>query len=186
MRHFIDIITERASPLTKTIEQQAAEVAIRLIDWGSGYGEQLVDEYKRDKDIDDEDDNTIKVDTSSLEFIAWLDDFFLYRVEGAYSEIEWLFKNNSLRCWRVITASRDWTPTNHIGVYWSWDEDASEAHWGSFSSDQVKWRIEALIPDASIDWPYTLGHNASTCYESEKEIRIYPNAHYDIVSVTQV
>lgn len=110
------------------------------------------------------------------------------RVADAAWEIESRIKGGIIRCWRVITAPADWQPQEgqHPGIYWSWDQDAAEAHWGSYRDDHVVWEITADIPESSIDKVMTLVMNAHPDYEEEREVRIFKDAPVEIVGVRRL
>lgn len=105
-------------------------------------------------------------------------------VQDAFGKIDWLFKGGKITVWREITAPANWTPeSGHPGIYWSWDEDAAEAHWGTHKDGEVKWLMMAEVTPAMIDWPATLCQNANPDYEDEKEIRLLPNVPVKVSKV---
>lgn len=108
------------------------------------------------------------------------------RVSDAFSEIDHRIRGGTIRCWRVITAPKDWVPSGHPGVYWSWDRDAAEAHWGNYSDGYVPWEITADIPSSSIDMTMSLVMNAHPDYEDEREVRIFKDAPVKIVSTRRL
>jgi hypothetical protein len=112
------------------------------------------------------------------EFKSKLKYWAIDRVEEAYWNIEQKMKGDTIRVYRVITAPPDWTPGDrHLGIYWSWDEHAAEAHWGEFGTGHVKWRLIADVTSRQIDWVSTLAANGSPDLENEKEITLRENVH---------
>jgi hypothetical protein len=111
----------------------------------------------------------------------WCEDA-VYQVAG---KLRSMIRGEHLRAWREITAGENWTPEQqHPGIYWSWDENAAEAHWGGHDHEghgPVTWKMEALLTTSQIDWPVTLTMNANPDYEEEKEVRILPNTPVQIV-----
>ncbi len=82
-------------------------------------------------------------------------------------------QQGKLPIWRMITAPADWTPdpNRHPGIYWCWDREAAEAHWGNDDND-VKWLLYAEADNQHINWPVTLSKNCMPDYEDEKEIEL--------------
>ena len=67
-----------------------------------------------------------------------------------------------------------------IGIYWSWDSKAADAHWGAGGH---KLLIEALVPMNAIDFKETA--LLSMDNEEECEVRLLHNKDIEIVDVTQ-
>ena len=80
---------------------------------------------------------------------------------------------NPLRLWREITTKSLETMRldADIGVYWSWDPRAAEAHWGD---DGRVWMLVAEVFPNQVDWPGTIWANLAS--PEEKEIRLKSNA----------
>lgn len=124
------------------------------------------------------------------DFKSLLNDWCENAVHEASWKITSRMKGENLRAWREITASENWTPEQqHPGIYWSWDEHAAEAHWGSSDHEghgSVTWKMEALLNSAQIDWPVTIVMNANPSYNDECEVRIKPNTPVQIVKYWRV
>lgn len=124
-------------------------------------------------------------DEESEEFKEHLKDWAVDRVDNAAGEVSYNIEGDSIRVWRVITAPRDWTPEGrHPGIFWSWDEDAAEAHWGQTGNFFVQWTLEAVVKTSDIDWPATLYQNAHPSFEEEKEIRLKEGTPVKLLSAT--
>lgn len=119
------------------------------------------------------------------DFDSWFRDWALERIEEKYHEIARIARNGKMRLYRVITAPANWQPdpNRHPGVYWSWDEDAAEAHWGDYSEGNVPWLITADVEIQHIDWETTLAMNADFSFEDEKEVRVHENCPLIIISI---
>ena len=115
---------------------------------------------------------------------AWCEN----RVAEVYYELEYMGRNGFIPAWRVVTAAETWKPADweHPGVYWSWDHDAAEAHWGEAQDGFKTWEMHADIPVGDIDWLITVMMNADPSYSEEKEIRVKQNAQIKIKSVVEV
>ncbi len=155
--------------------------------------EHLVQQYARENDIEFDDDGTglgdePNVDANSEEFKSWFINWIEEQVWDAWGNFAHLFDGDgNATLYRVITAPRDWTPGDrHPGIYWSWDEDAAEAHWGDFSDGQVKWRLTGVINMRDVDWTTTLSMNVQPDYKDEKEIRIKDGAPVKLMKVEQI
>ena len=68
-----------------------------------------------------------------------------------------------------------------LGIYWSWKEDAAQAHWGGHGEPVT---IHALVPFSSINPLYTLTLNLSPALgEDEAEIRLKPGAPLSVLGI---
>ena len=166
MRNLIRIV-ENQSRVSEIVIDKAAKLARRL-SWSEDGALDVFNTLRDAGYVGPE----YNVDTPEFTeaFVKWSKD----EVEASLDEITQLFKNDKLRVWREITAPVDWKPSGHPGLYWSWEKDAAEAHWGD--GEGVKWLLEATVTFDQIDWVETLGRNASTSYNDEKEIRVLASA----------
>jgi hypothetical protein len=161
------------------------DFAFRDIDWGGGGGATIMALYADDTDIDDENENDV---SDTPEFKEWFDGWAEDRAWDIWGDFSHLFDaQGNATLYRVITAPPDWTPGNrHPGIYWSWDKDAAEAHWGNFNNGHVKFRLAAKINSSVVDWVITLGMNIQPDYTDEKEIRIQENAPVEILKIERL
>jgi len=190
MRNWMNLIEHAASG------DQVAELVFQDMDWSSGNGDTVIADYLRNNSDDDDSDSDSdsdhefgelaeRVDIHSPKFKTWFTDW----VEEQYGEAEWEIQNKihdgRITLWRCITAPRDWKPdpSRHPGIYWSWDEQAADAHWGSFNNGQIKWMIEGSISEHDVDWLQTLAMNAQPSYQEEREVRIKEGADVKILRV---
>lgn len=192
MRTAINLVESNLSD--DTLDAVVDEVVKEFLSDEFQFGD-AVARYGRDEDIDGldvEDGFGDRPDQRHMAqdpgFRTWLKRNVVERVSEVYWEIESRVKGGTLIGYRVITAPTDfhYDGTRHPGIYWSWDDDAAEAHWGDFSAGMVSWKFTAKIPVASIDWQRTLVMSASPNYEEEKEIRLFDNAPLEVVSLEQV
>ena len=133
------------------------------------------------------DDPYDKSQDDTPEFHEFVKDWCHDKAGDAFYSISSKFNNGHIEAWRVITAPETWKVTDqHPGIYWAWDKNAADCHWGEFGNGQVKWRIHARIPETSVDWIATVIMNALLSYTEEREIRIYPDAPVEILDVERV
>lgn len=88
-------------------------------------------------------------------------------------------KNGYVKVFREITAPFDWPKKigeRGLGIYWSFDEERAEAHWGDFKDSSGLFLIEGWVKLEHVNWITTLVQNASPSYELEREIRVEENA----------
>lgn len=165
MRSLI-LLTEHSLP--ENTFRKAAQILTQNIDW-SGGGETvclMLRDY--DRSVTEED-----CDKGNRKFSRALKSWALDRVRDAFNEIDWRLRDGTITVWREITAPPDWKPSDkHLGIYWSWDKEAAEAHWGSFQNGHVKWLLTAEVSANAINWPATLAANGNPGYEEEKEIQL--------------
>jgi len=162
LREFVEFDRERVVQLTKA-----------NIDWSGGEGEQVIEQYCYDNDLDIEEDGE-NIDIDSPEFLDWFRGFVSDNYNDAEFAIENSFENGEITLWRAITAPRNWKPdpNRHPGIYWSWDFRAAEAHWGDFRDGSIVWILETKVHADAIDWEATLAQNAQPSYVEEKEVRL--------------
>jgi hypothetical protein len=162
--------------LDQSILDAAAKQLINDIDWSGGDGETVMHMIGHDPDDGD---------PSEDEIMAWAKE----RVEAAESNIEYRFKDGHLPIYRMITAPADWKsdPNRHPGIYWSWDETAADAHWGSFANGQVQWMLYAEVTADQINWVDTLAANGDASLgENEREITLYEHQPVKILKYWRV
>lgn len=186
MRRYIDILESflaESLPNPDNLADLDSIVSYTFsdIDWGGGSGEGIMQEYAEDFELSDDELNDI--DISSPQFKEWFSNWVEERVWDAWGNFSHLFdEQGNAILYRVITADPTWKPGDrHPGIYWSWDQDAAEAHWGSFGNGHVKFRMTARINSSVVDWTTTLAQNIQPDYEDEKEIRIKENAAVEIL-----
>lgn len=138
--------------------------------------------------IDDlKDENFVE----TKEFKEYYNHELLYWADNAIN----MFKNdviqldNTIPIWRELTVDKNWidhlnSRGKHLGIYWSWDKDAVEAHWGHNTKQKKKYVIESIINANHVDWKNTILLNMDpTLGKDEKEIRLYKNTPLEIVSL---
>ncbi len=172
MRKFINIVENNSNNI---IEDCYALLRPMLID-NSEFDH--IFQYRIDNDIDPYEDAASEDDIPE----DYIKGFWIDRIEETYHNITWLFKDGHHICYRMITAPETWTPNDKIGIYWSWDKEAADAHWGNFDSNNKKWLIKASISKDNVDWPITIVYNTLSSYQDEKEIRIIDDSKVKIIS----
>jgi hypothetical protein len=190
---------ERAS-IPTDIHDAVVEFTYDHIDWSSGTGERVEDEYREDMGIEDdsediEDDffkdftknNGSEVDHTTEEFKNWFSEY----VRGRYAEVEYelasRIKNGKIILYRAMAVPRGWKPNSrHLGIYWTWEEHSAEAYWQGREhiSDPVIVVLKGEVDENEVDWVATLGMNADPAYEEEQEVRLKPNAHINLLDYT--
>lgn len=119
-------------------------------------------------------DNDITEDSEHYnEFIY---DFFSSNIENVFDDVYYTLEHEPL-VYRSITVSEDWTIENlkdkNIGIYWSYDRDKAEPHWGYNKNKKEILIIGEIIYDDSVNIDETILLNlAPGLGEEEKEIRL--------------
>ena len=166
-----------------TAKQRASVVkmvAEDTIDWGGDDGEMMMEDFYHDFPAWRD-----KQETPKLIFNAWLKRWAERRIDDIIETLKSVATGESIRIWRVITAPKDWRPdTQSLGVFWSWDPTAAQAHWGNYAKGDVRWKIESAATPDQIDWPLTIALNAHPSFgEDEKEIRLRKGVRVPIVEL---
>lgn len=128
-----------------------------------------------------------------IEVITMLPEFEEYfkhqleeRFDDLYYDIE--IKNGEIVLYREMTVRRNWidvlakNPNSRIGMYWSFDKDAAEAHWGKFDREHRKVSIVIKLKEKYVDWMETF--SANLVMPEEKEITLYKNTPFKIIHIS--
>lgn len=101
-------------------------------------------------------------------------------IEDAIDNISSYIKNDgTIPVWRKMTVTDEWlkslpSTASRLGRYWSFEEDAAEAHWGGSEGNTIK--LKAVVPETYIDWQQTITANIDPAIgEDEKEITLFKN-----------
>lgn len=123
------------------------------------------------------------------QYAKFVKEYFRENIEN----FEWTIRRkllpgkSSILVYREIQAPKDWIQkgglTNRaLGIYWSWDESAAEAHWAGTGG--VNYLIKAEVALKDINWVATLAKNVDVSLgEEEKEIEINPYARVKLHGV---
>jgi len=147
----------------------------------------MMSRYSWDRGVDEE--------AIDLEDEATREDYEEYvtayasdRVDDALTELCWSIDEEEGRVsiWRSLTVPADFLDNGirdrPLGIYWSFNEDAAESHWGNFSDDRLEIVLHAVADINDIDWQTSLELNAHS--EEEKELRLKPTAIVHVISAT--
>lgn len=112
-------------------------------------------------------------------------------LEDLYNEAVWRVESglDGEECWRTILLPVTVDPTQHsgIGIYWAYEEDAAEAHWGGRGGRKVekqKVTFHGRIDEKYIDKIGTVLANCNLDIgEMEKEVRFHSGAPIYIYDV---
>lgn len=141
--------------------------------------------YKEENYLQDLDDDEIDEE----DFLNWLQYDTKFKIEELVDFYKReVIKNGRVTVWRRITVKESWLDHlakegKHLGVYWSWDPDAADTHWGDFSKKSTA-LIEAEVPENGVDWEETLVANIQPMMgDDEKEIKLHRGVPLKIISI---
>jgi len=128
---------------------------------------QLLDYFIEENDLDETKEDEIRSSSDFYNFIYnELEEHYITAHENIYDRID--DSVNKITIYRVITVQDNWI--NHLkkqgkrlGIYWSWDSDAAEAHWGD-SKRKNETIIEVDIDEKYVDWITTFKMNTHPIY----------------------
>lgn len=145
-----------------------------------------LENYISDNDLDDNNESEIEDSTEFNEYIEdILKDNFIEFKETIYDIID--DNTDKIKIYRSIRVDDNWlnhlkTQGKRLGIYWSWDYDGAESHWGDFNKkNEVV--IESEINEKYINWEETIYQNIHPNYQEEKEIRLFKNTPIIIKSI---
>jgi len=148
---------------------------LKILKQNNNY-EPFVNRFKYENNIEWNDE----IDENSKEFQDWLMNELSDRYYDVVRNIRSKIKpDNRIDIWRMMTVENGWVihlmkEGKHLGIYWSWEENAAEAHWGQSGNNRVL--IKSSIKEENIDWENTVALNMDiNIGEDEKEIRLFKN-----------
>lgn len=116
-------------------------------------------------------------------------DYFNDLIDDVLNEIYDVLENET-EIYRSIKVSNDWTVDNlgdsNLGVYWTYDKDLAEAHWGHNDKNKPKEVLivgEILNKDTVNIEETIMANMAPGLGEEEKEIRLIENKYILIKGV---
>jgi len=188
----------------KTVNNFLFEMAIEAVDIKDVVTKDLINQYLGDDFVLDlfcysfsnennldytklQEDEEFK---QSKEFRNWV----IYEIECKFHETRDKFKyeiidGNEITIWRKMKVEKNWLKHlekqgNRLGIYWSWDPDVAEPHWGyDIKGKEKEIMIESSIGIEYINWIETLRVNMHPLYEDEKEIRLFKNTPLKIIAI---
>jgi hypothetical protein len=125
-------------------------------------------------------------------FKKWLRYTVEYRIDDFIDSIQryYFTDNNEINIWRKMTVDQKWIDQllnpkisgQRVGRYWSFEEDAAEAHWGNFNDLEIK--LYSRIPEQYVDWTQTIEANIDLSIgDDEKEITLFKNTPIKILGL---
>ncbi len=140
-------------------------------------------DYKSSHNITDdeiEDEHGSEEDfMETEEFMDFVRELLEDRFEDVKYKIGQITKGGYITIFREMTVKPNWEKNlakhKRLGIYWSWDEGAAEAHWGSFGKGHKNILLITKVREKYVDWIDTLTVNIHPSYEEEKEIRLFKN-----------
>jgi len=145
--------------------------------------EYLIYQYMHEDYISSEDD------VDEAEFTEWTKYELDYLASEFITKVNTeLIKNGKIRIWRAMSVNKEWesrlqTEAKHLGIYWSWDQEGAEPHWGYNTELPFTTIMEAEVDETSVDWYPTIRLNIEPVSFEEKEIRLVKGAKIKIVSI---
>lgn len=178
-------ILENASPLSTAQLWDYADDAEKILRYnihGDGETEFIF-----------QDETGLDADDAEEEYGEWLDK---HTSEIISNVVQWLatqftMQNGKIILYRAITAPQDWVETGGLtkqglGVFWSWDAQAAEAHWGEYTGDQNEYLLIGAVTPNEVDWVTTIVANGSYAYQDEREVRLKDNATVELIDVHRI
>lgn len=99
-----------------------------------------------------------------------------------------LIKSGRIKIWRAMSVNQEWesrlpSEAKHLGIYWSWDPEGAEPHWGHNTDLPFTTIMEAEVDETSVDWYPTIRLNIEPISFEEKEIRLVKGSKINIISI---
>lgn len=123
---------------------------------------------------------------NAVDFEAFLSEHTRERVGAAFDDLlnGLEMDGGRVRIWRSIMVAPEWIETEiherPLGVFWSFEKDAAECHWGDYSNGKIEIRLEGLVDPADVDWACSVYCN--TRFPEEKEVHLKESALVEVTS----
>jgi len=154
-------------------------------------GLEMSDEYERFIENYQYEENKTDVDKDEIEETDDFKNWFRYELKYLYDDVvdklNDVILDNTIDIWRMMTVDDNWISNlhqkgKHLGIYWSWDENAAEAHWGNGGQKRVT--LKSNVREEYVNWDDTIKLNMNISLgEEEKEIRLFKNTSIKIIEI---
>lgn len=99
-----------------------------------------------------------------------------------------LIKSGRIKIWRAMSVNKEWesslpSEAKHLGIYWSWDSEGAEPHWGHNTDLPFTTIMEAEVDETSVDWYPTIRLNVEPVSFEEREIRLVKGSKINMISI---
>lgn len=124
--------------------------------------------------MDMDEDEVVELGT----FKKWIEYEVGYKIEEFISDIQNYIDGDVITIWREMTVDDKWIQSlpreaKRLGRYWSFEQDAAEAHWGGAGK---RIQIQTSVNQNYVDWNQTILANIDPQIgEDEKEITLFKN-----------
>lgn len=145
----------------------------------------LLTDYIERNDLDEDDtDEILKSYDFRNDIIADINDNYY---EFCQDMELYISADDKIKLYRMITTDENWLnhlkkDGKHLGIYWSYEENAAQAHWADVGKHNDA-LITIEIKQDYIDWIDTIHQNIDNTYKEEKEIRLYKNTKIKILEL---
>lgn len=191
-RNVLNIINESVDHDTLNgMIEEAIDIVINDMDWGGGDGEMLQDMYLEryyDEDSEEYDElqgaDPYELFTENENFNKFVKAYFYRDATYAVNEISSKIDGDTISVYRVITAPKDWNPeAQPLGIYWSWDARAAEAHW--MENHSHEYTISGDVHVDNVEWALSIALNIHPSLGDEREIRVVEGSPVVINEILQ-
>tara|TARA_R110000796_G_scaffold58413_4_gene134879 strand:- start:30084 stop:30737 length:654 start_codon:yes stop_codon:yes gene_type:complete len=124
--------------------------------------------------MDMDEDDVVELDR----FKKWVFYEVESKIENFIDDIQHYIDGDTITIWREMTVDDKWIQSlpreaKRLGMYWSYEQDAAEAHWGGAGK---RIQLQTSINQSYVDWNQTILANIDPQIgEDEKEITLFKN-----------
>ena len=123
------------------------------------------------------------------EFFKWFGNYMFDEYENVIDKLEdSIDQSGEITIYREMRVIDNWMEHlikqgKHLGIYWTWDENSAEAHWGKVKN-RNKALLVAKIKEEYVNWEETIKLNMELSLgDMEREIRLFKGTTIDLISV---
>lgn len=124
----------------------------------------------------------------SERFKKWVHYEVESKIENFINDIQDYFNNDgTITIWREMKVDQEWLDElpyrgKRIGIYWSYEENVAEAHWGGRQKHTIK--MQTTVREEYIDWTQTIEANIDPDLGNELEITLFKNTPLKLEALT--
>lgn len=185
MKHLKHIFENKS--LQDVDEIEISNTVIKEIGLDSSKEEYMIALFLAEEGSSNYEDMSEDEITETPEYKNWLQ----YEIEYRFGELKDKFlklknENSEIEIYREMKVPANWIDNlknpAHLGIYWSYDKKAAEAHWGYDGDIHVL--ITATVKFDKINWQDTFLANLDVNIgDMEKEIRLYEDTALNVIDI---
>lgn len=124
------------------------------------------------------------------DFYNWLVEDFEIKYDNLMNVFQQINVHGKIEIWREMKVNKKWLDVlkndtkMSLGLYWSYEENAAEAHWGHNVKDEYYVTIHATCDFDKVNWYKTMLANLQPNTGDEQEINLPKGTLLNVLDIT--